>query len=94
MYLSKKTKFACNYFIFLKILFQFENWKHFLRKIVKIWFDKSATQMSIFILFVSAAILFEGAFSLRVSFKNIAFFCKGNFDKTSLCDANNELMGV
>ena len=43
----------------MKILFQFEN--------LLSWFDVPATQMSIFILSVSAGVLFEGAFSLWVS---------------------------
>ena len=38
-----------------------------LRPRINSWFDVPTTQMSIFILFVSAGVLFDGAFSLWVS---------------------------
>ena len=52
----EKRSFASSYFIFLKILFQLKD------LLQKSWFDVPATQ--IFILFVSAVVIFEGAFSL------------------------------
>ena len=36
---------------------------------MKSWFDVSTKQMPIFVLFVSARVLFDGAFSLSVSLK-------------------------
>ena len=39
-------------------------WKE---SLIKSWFDVPTTQMCIFVLFVSAGVLFDGAFSLRVS---------------------------
>ena len=38
-----------------------------LKSLIKSWFGVPTTRMSIFILFVSAGVLFEGAFSLWVS---------------------------
>ena len=35
------------------------------------WLDVPTTRMSIFIIFENAGVLFEGAFSLRVSLKNL-----------------------
>ena len=59
----KERSIASNYFIFLKILFQFKN-------LFNSWFDVPTTQMSIFILFVNAGVLFESAlwvlFSLQL----------------------------
>ena len=49
----KEWSLVSNYFIFLKILFQFKS-----------YFDGPTTQMSIFLLFVSAGHLYEGAFFL------------------------------
>ena len=59
---QKERSFASNYLIFLKILFQFKN-----LSFIKSWFDVRTNQISIFVLFVSAAALFDGAFSLWVS---------------------------
>ena len=47
----------------------FENFVSVWEPLKKSWFDVPATQMSIFMFFVSAAVLFEGAFSLWVSLK-------------------------
>ena len=56
----KERRFASNYFIFLKNLFQLKNllWK------VDLMYKR---QMPIFVLFVSGGVLFDGAFSLWVS---------------------------
>ena len=56
-----KWIFASKYPIF------FENFVSAEKPLKKSWFDISTTQMSIFILFVSAGVLFEGDFSLWVS---------------------------
>ena len=53
----KERSFASNYFIFLKILFQFKN---SYKKLIIV----PTTQMPISMLSVSAGVLFEGAFSL------------------------------
>ena len=58
-----ERSFASNSFIFLKILFQCKD------VFTKSWLDVPTTNMSIFILFVSIGILFEGAFSLWVPLK-------------------------
>ena len=39
---------------------------------IKSWFDVITTQMSIFVFFVSAQVLFDGVFSLWVSFRVVA----------------------
>ena len=58
---------ASNFFIFLKILFQFKNlWKS--------WFDIPTTQITAFVLFVSGGVLFDGAFSLWESSTRINAF--------------------
>ena len=59
----KERSFASNYFIF------FENFVTVLEPLIKSWFDVPPTQMPIFVLFVSAGVLFDGAFSLWVSLK-------------------------
>ena len=51
----KEWSFVSKYFL-LRILFQFKN------PIIKSWFNVPTTQMSIFIIFVSAGVLFEVAF--------------------------------
>ena len=56
----KERSFATNYFIFLKILFQFKN------LLYRVFFVPT-TQMPIFILFVSAWVSSNGAFFLWVS---------------------------
>ena len=61
----KDWSFASNYFIFSKILFQFK------KPHIKSWLDVPTTQMSIFTLFESAGVLFEGLFSLWVSMKEL-----------------------
>ena len=58
LFARTKNKERSNYFIFLKIWFQFKN------LLIKSCFDVPVTQMSIFILLVSAGILFEDDFSL------------------------------
>ena len=63
----KERNFTSNYFIFLKILLQFKN------LLQKSWFDIPTTQMLIFVLSVSAGVLFDGAFSLWVSLKVVHF---------------------
>ena len=50
---QKEGSFAGNYF-FLKILFQFKN----------LIYHISTSQMSIFVLYASVGVLFDGAFSL------------------------------
>ena len=57
----KGGSFASNYLIFLKILFQFKN---LLYRVDLIYQRPIFVQMSIFVLFVSAGVLFDGAFSL------------------------------
>ena len=57
---QNELSFASNYFIFLKILFQLKN-------LLKSWFVVSKTQVPIFVLFASAGVSFDGAFSLWVS---------------------------
>ena len=54
--LSQKQNFACNYFIFLKILFHFKN------LLWTVGLMCQTTQMFIFILSVSVGILVEGVF--------------------------------
>ena len=62
----KKRSFGSNYFIFLRILFQFKNlW-------MKGWFHVPTTQIAIVVPFVSIGVLFGGAFSLWVSLKSSA----------------------
>ena len=56
----KERSFASNYFIFLKVLFQLKN----LFQRVDLMY-----QMPRFLFFVSAGVLFDGAFSLWVSLK-------------------------
>ena len=51
----KERSFASNSFIFLKVLLQFKN-------LFLSWFDVPTTQMPIPLLFVSAGVLFDGAF--------------------------------
>ena len=51
----KERSFASNSFIFLKVLLQFKN-------LFLSWFDVPKTQMPIPLLFVSAGVLFDGAF--------------------------------
>ena len=53
----KERRFASNYFIYLKILFQYIRTSYSR-------FDVPTTQMSIFLLFVSDGVLLEGDFSL------------------------------
>ena len=49
---------------------------------MQIWFDVLATQMPIFVLFVSAGVLFDGAFSLWVSLMKLqAILGKGDSTK-------------
>ena len=72
----KDWSFANNYFIFVKILFQSEN------LFIKSRFDLPTIQMSIFILFVSAGVLF-GAFYLGVSLKT--FLVNAIYNISSLC---------
>ena len=50
--MDTERSLASNYFIFLKILFRF---------------DVPTTQISIFVLWVNAGVLFDGAFCLWVS---------------------------
>ena len=57
----KERNCASNYF-FLKILFRYKN-----IPLVKSWVDVPTTQMLIFLLFVSAGVLFNDAFTLWVS---------------------------
>ena len=57
----KEWGFASNYFIFLKSLFQFQK--------IKSWFNVSTTQMLILVLFWGTGVLFDAAFSQRVSLK-------------------------
>ena len=54
----KERSFASNYFIFFEILFQFKN-----------QFNVPAAQTPIFVVFLSAGVLFDGAFTLWVSLK-------------------------
>ena len=63
MDLSQKRSFASNCFIFLKILFQFKSWS-----------GVQMTQMPIFLLFVGAGVLLDGAFSLRVSLRDVVLY--------------------
>ena len=88
---NKEWSFASKCFHFSKILFQFKNpawWVHL----------SPTTQMSIFILFESAWVFFEGAFSLWVSlietlvhhkpFPKIFFLSQvllGTYSKKTLC---------
>ena len=57
----KERSFASNYFIF------FENFVSVEEPLVRSWFDVPTTWMSIFILSVSAGVLFEAPFSLWLS---------------------------
>ena len=50
----RERSFASNYFTFLKVLFQFKN----------LLFNVSTAQTLIVVLFLSARVLFDGAFSL------------------------------
>ena len=56
----KERSFASNYLIF------FENYVSVREPLIKSWFDVPTTQMPILVLFVSAGVLFDGAFSLWV----------------------------
>ena len=58
----KERRFAVNTLFFWKFCFS-------LKPLIKSWFDVSTTSMSIFLLFVSARVLFDGAFSLWVTLK-------------------------
>ena len=49
----RERSFASNYFIFFEILFQFKN-----------QFNVPAAQTPIFVVFLSAGVLFDGAFTL------------------------------
>ena len=51
-----------------------ENFVSVQEPLIKVWFDVPTTQMSIFILFVSVPVLFDGAFSLWVSLKGLHKF--------------------
>ena len=61
----KECSFTSNCFTF------FENFISVEEPITNSWFEVPTTQMFIFILFVSAGVSFEGAFSLLVSLKPI-----------------------
>ena len=68
----------------VKLIYFFENFVSVLKSVIKSWFDVTITEMSIFLLFVSAGVLFDGAFSLLVSLthykqsliRNITDWCK------------------
>ena len=47
--------------------FLFENFVSVQEPLVKSWFDVLTTQMPIFLIFVGAGVLFDGAFSMWVS---------------------------
>ena len=49
--------------------FYFENFVLVWKPLIKSWFDVPTTQMPIFVLLVSAGVLFDGAFSLWVSLR-------------------------
>ena len=59
---TKEQSFTSNYFIFLKNLFQLKK-----EPLIKSWFDVLMTRTP-YSYFVSAGVLFGGAFSLWVSF--------------------------
>ena len=65
----RERSFASNYFIF------FESCVSVLEPLINNWFDVPTAQRPIFALFLRAEVLFDGAFSLRVSvslyFRNI-----------------------
>ena len=61
MDLSQRRKFCHQLVYFFEIFVLVEEPR------IKSWFDVPATQMSIFIIFESVGVLFEGAFSLWVS---------------------------
>ena len=54
---------AKNYFIF------FEHFAFVWEPLTKSWYDVPTTQMSIFLLHLTAGVLFEGAFSLWTSLR-------------------------
>ena len=60
--ITKDGVFPVTFFFFF-----FENFVSEYEPLRKSWLDVSNTQMLIFILFVSARVLFKGAFSLWVS---------------------------
>ena len=48
------------------------------------WFDVLISQMSVFILFVSAGVVFDGAFSLWVSLNKLAKSSVYNYYKSAI----------
>ena len=58
----KERSFASSYFIFLNFVSVYET-------LTKRWFDVPTTQIFIFLLSVSAGVLFDGALSLWISLK-------------------------
>ena len=58
----REQSFTSNYFIFLKVLFYFKN-------LMNNWFNVPSAQTPILLLFLSAGVLFDGAFSLWVSLR-------------------------
>ena len=58
----RERSFVSNYFIFLKVLFQ--------EPLIDNLFNVPTSQMPIFVLFLSAGVLFDGVFSLWVSLIN------------------------
>ena len=80
----KERCFASNYFIILKILFHLQD------SLIKSWYDVPTTQMSIFIFFVSAEVLFEGAISLWVSLhKFLSKSEKGPYSSSMLISSDS-----
>ena len=67
MDMSQRTEFG------QQLLYFFWKFCFSLKTSSKESFDVTTTQMPIFVLFVSAGVLFEGAFSLWVSLKVIYF---------------------
>ena len=61
MDLSQRTEFC------QQLLYFFENFVSVSEPLIQSWFVVPTTQMPIFLLFVSAGVLFDGAFSLWVS---------------------------
>ena len=55
----RERSFASNYFIFLKVK----------EPLINNWFNVPTAQTPIFVLFLSAGVLFDGAFTLWVSLK-------------------------
>ena len=66
----KEWSFASSHFIF------FENFISVKEPLIKSWFDVPTTYMFIFVLFVSAEVLFGGAFSLWVSLNKAPVYGK------------------